>query len=188
MTDKTKKAVKIANIAGNFLSKKVAPVAEMVALLKVVPGLSTVANIAGLVQQGAKNGGNILTTLTKPDDGTPKSCWIKSALRKFKFGTTCSDGDYEKGTGPVCYKKCPKGNGIGPVCWGKCHATNHKTGCGPLCLLKADKAQCNDVVKAVTMDAISIGVSAGSGDVLGAIMGSLAIASDLVYPICKEFN
>jgi hypothetical protein len=160
----------------------------MVALLKVVPGLGGIANIADLVAKGSKNGGNILTVLTTPDDGTPKSCWIKSALRKFKFTTDTCSADFEKGMGPICYAKCPKGSGLGPVCWGKCHATNHKTGCGPLCLLKADKAQCKDIVKAVTTDAISIGVSAGSGDVLGAVMGSLAIASDLAYPICKEFN
>ena len=90
--------------------------------------------------------------------------------------------------GPVCYHKCPKGEGIGPVCWGKCNAKIHSAGCGPLCLLSKEKTKCVDVVKGVAKDAISTGVSAGSGDVLGAIMGGLALASNLASPICKDFN
>lgn len=70
----------------------------------MVPGFSSVANIAKLVASGSKNGGHILTVMSEPDDGTPKSCWIRSSLRKFTMTSSKCKPEYpEEGTGPICY-------------------------------------------------------------------------------------
>ena len=191
------KSVNVSRTAGLFLQNKVAPVAEVVAVLELIPflktGFKTAGAIADLVRAGSVGSGKILTALTAPDDGTPKSCWIKSKLRKFSMGNmarTCTEAEYPtSGKGGICYQVCPDGvNGIGPVCWGQCNPDVHAGGCGPLCLIKSEKTKCKDVIKKVTTEAISTGVSAASGDFLGAIFGGMAIAGNLAYPICKSFH
>lgn len=127
--------------------------------------------------------------MLKPDDGTPKTCWLRSALRKFELSTEACPSDKDSGKG-VCYDKCPpgKGAGDGPVCWGKCPPKT--TSCGPLCRHSKDveNITCSSGLLSATTAALSTGVSAASGDFLGAVMGSLAIVSNIANPICASFN
>lgn len=114
------KNLNIANIAGQFLSKKMAPVGDIVSLLMIaIPGATEISNITQMVADGASGFGTVLERFNTPDDGTKKTCWIKSASRPWNFKMHCPAGKV-KGVGKICYDKCPagKGKGLGPACWG----------------------------------------------------------------------
>ena len=104
--------------------------------------MDDVADIANMSARAAKWGAQKMHWMaTPPDDGKPKTCWIKSHLRGFgklpaggigglfSKNKQCPAGkELSKG---LCYDSCPQGHGNGPVCWGKCPAET--TECGLLC-------------------------------------------------------
>ena len=63
------------------------------ALLDTVPGLNDVKDLAQKVQAGEKEAGKVMHIIrmtTAPDDGTPRTCWVKSHYRG--IGKLPSDG------------------------------------------------------------------------------------------------
>ena len=103
------KNLNIANIAGQFLSKKMAPVGDIVSLLMIaIPGATEISNITQMVADGASGAGNILERFNTPDDGTKKTCWIKSKTRKFTFDKNCA-APKVRGLNRICYDPCPAG-------------------------------------------------------------------------------
>lgn len=101
---------------------------------------------------------------TGPDDGKPKSCWLKSHGRGFgrppsglfKGKPSCKTG--RELSGGLCYDACPAGKGVGPVCWGSCPVGT--TSCGVLCQLEGET--CTGFATKITKDIVSTGVK-GAG-------------------------
>lgn len=125
-----------------------------------------------------------------PDDGKPKTCWLKSHARGFgripsgvlTRKRTCNAG--REMSGGLCYDKCPQGQGVGPVCWGSCPIGTKS--CGVLCQIEGEK--CIGMVTKVTKDVISTGVKGVGQDYLGAVKGAMQVGSDLAYPICRDMG
>lgn len=120
-----------------------------------------------------------------PDDGKPKTCWLKSKMRRFEWPGTACKPNQTKQAG-ICYDKCAEGKGTGPVCFGTCPEGTAK--CGVLCLLKdEEKHVCRDYLIKTGTNAIAAGAFAASGNIVGAVVGSLAVVGNLIHPICKTF-
>ena len=155
------------------------PTAEQcTSLLKTIPGMETVGDIADMARRGYKQA----KVIFGPDDGKPKSCWLKTHGRGFGHFPPCK-APQESSLG-MCYDKCHEGHGVGPVCWGSCPAKTSP--CGVLCLLEGEK--CTSMVYKVTKDAINTGVKAVGQDYFGAIKGALNVVGGLAYPVCATMN
>ena len=92
---------------------KLPTIDQTTAILGSIPGMSDVAEIGNLSAHLAKSAGQAAGVLQTPDDGKPKSCWIKSHGRGFgrmpsgilRMHRTCSEG--KELSGGLCYDKCP---------------------------------------------------------------------------------
>lgn len=134
--------------------------------------------------------GSKIKDASGPDDGKPKSCWLKSHGRGFgsiPSGLFSKDKSCNPGRemqGGLCYDVCKAGKGVGPVCWGTC-PTGTKA-CGVLCQLEGET--CAGMLKNITKTAIETGVKGAGQDYFGAIKGAIGIADQLTYPVCAVMN
>jgi hypothetical protein len=105
----------VGKIAAGLAQGKPPTAEEATALLKTIPGMSDVADIAEMTQKAAKKVGEVagvVEKVTAPDDGKPKSCWLKSQGRgfgrlpsgMFSKEKKCADG--KEMSGGLCYDKC----------------------------------------------------------------------------------
>lgn len=94
----------MGTVAAGLAQGRLPTADQSIAILKTIPGLGDVASIAEKVKKGADAAGQamgIYEKTTKPDDGKPRSCWVKSHGRGFgripgglfsRGGKTCKNG------------------------------------------------------------------------------------------------
>lgn len=191
VTSTLKGVADVGQIAVGLAQGKPPSAEQTKALLTSIPGMGDVVDIAEMSAKAAKAGGQAVGLLEPPpDDGKPKSCWLKSHGRGFgsipkglfSKNKSCAEG--KEMSGGLCYDKCAQGTGVGPVCWGSCPAQTKQ--CGVLCLLEGES--CTGMATKITKDAISTGVSGAGQDYLGAVKGAFSLVDNFTYPVCKTFN
>ena len=74
----------VGKVAAGLAQGKLPTIDESTAILKSIPGMDDVADIANMGARAAKAGGQAMGFIeSPPDDGKPKSCWLKSHGRGF---------------------------------------------------------------------------------------------------------
>ena len=102
-----KGAADVGKVAAALAKGELPSAEESAAILKTIPGLSDMAEIlesAGKIGTTAGKALGLLKKSQEPDDGKPKSCWLKSHGRGFgrpSMGKPCNPG--RESSGGFCY-------------------------------------------------------------------------------------